>query len=72
MEEPFSVLTSREREVLDLLIEGLTNPEIAKRLFISPSTAKVHVRNILKKLGVRNRLQAVLRAQELDSSSELP
>jgi ATP/maltotriose-dependent transcriptional regulator MalT len=64
-EGALQVLTSREREVLGLLLEGKSNQEIAQRLVISPSTAKVHVRHILEKLGVRSRLQAVLRAQEL-------
>ena len=62
-DEPLSALTSRERDVLSLLLEGLTNADIADRLFISPSTAKVHVRHILRKLGARNRLEAVIRAQ---------
>jgi DNA-binding CsgD family transcriptional regulator len=43
----------------------MTNAEIAGRLYISPSTAKVHVRHILRKLGARTRLQAVLRSQEV-------
>jgi ATP/maltotriose-dependent transcriptional regulator MalT len=43
----------------------MSNIEIAQCLVITPGTAKVHVRHILEKLGVRNRLQAVLRAQEL-------
>jgi len=51
--------------VLTLLSQGLSNSEIATRLFITPSTAKVHVRNIFAKLGVRTRLQAALRAHEL-------
>jgi LuxR family transcriptional regulator, maltose regulon positive regulatory protein len=58
-------LTNREIEVLRLLSQGMTNLEIASRLFIASSTAKVHVRNIFSKLGVRTRLQAALRAQEL-------
>ena len=62
-DDPLRDLTRREREVLELLSEGLTNSEIATRLFITQSTAKVHVRHILEKLGARNRLQAVLRAQ---------
>jgi LuxR family transcriptional regulator, maltose regulon positive regulatory protein len=53
------VLTSRENEVADLLIQGLTNQEIAERLFISPATAKVHLRHIYEKLGVRNRAGAI-------------
>jgi ATP/maltotriose-dependent transcriptional regulator MalT len=62
-DEPLGMLTRRERDVLGLLLEGLTNAEIAERLFISPSTAKVHVRHILEKLGARTRLEAVVRAQ---------
>jgi ATP/maltotriose-dependent transcriptional regulator MalT len=56
------VLSPREREVLDLLTEGLTNREIANRLFISEATAKLHVRRICGKLGVRSRTEAVLAA----------
>jgi ATP/maltotriose-dependent transcriptional regulator MalT len=62
-DEPLGMLTRRERDVLGLLLEGLTNAEIAERLFISPSTTKVHVRHILEKLGARTRLEAVVRAQ---------
>jgi ATP/maltotriose-dependent transcriptional regulator MalT len=64
-ENPLGVLTLREREVLTLLAAGLSNDDIARRLVITPSTTKAHVRHIFKKLGVRNRLQAVLRAQAL-------
>ena len=71
IEDSLAALTPRELEVLQLLSQGMTNLEIAQRLFITPSTAKVHVRHILEKLGVRNRLQAVLRAQEL-LSDEAP
>jgi DNA-binding CsgD family transcriptional regulator len=49
------LLTPREREVAQLVAEGLTNAELAKRLYISPRTAAVHVSNILRKLGVTSR-----------------
>jgi NarL family two-component system response regulator LiaR len=52
-------LTPREREVLVLLVEGLTNPEIADRLTVSRSTAKAHVSNILSKLGASTRMEAI-------------
>jgi len=52
-------LTAREREVLVLLVEGLTNDQIAARLTVSPSTIKSHVSNILTKLGVASRTEAV-------------
>jgi DNA-binding NarL/FixJ family response regulator len=52
-------LTDREREILDLLTEGLRNEELAARLFISPFTVQTHVSNILGKLGVRSKAEAV-------------
>jgi two-component system, NarL family, response regulator LiaR len=52
-------LTEREREVLTLMIEGLNNTQIAGRMTISPSTVKSHVSNILSKLGVASRTEAV-------------
>lgn len=55
-------LTDRELEVLSLMVEGLTNPKIAERLIISRSTARAHVSNILSKLGVSSRSEAVAHA----------
>jgi len=59
------VLTPREQEVLALMAEGLGNRAIARRLFITEKTAKVHVGHIFDKLGVESRVQAVLVAQQL-------
>lgn len=56
---PDYALTPREEEVLALLVEGLSNPEIAERLVVTRSTAKAHVSNILSKLGVSNRGAAI-------------
>ena len=56
-------LTRREREVLALMCEGLSNKLIGRRLKIAPSTVKVHVSKILRVLNVSNRLQAVLQSR---------
>jgi DNA-binding NarL/FixJ family response regulator len=58
-------LTSREADVLDLLRHGLTNAEIAARLYISPKTAEHHVGRVLAKLGVRSRAEAAAIAATL-------
>jgi LuxR family transcriptional regulator, regulator of acetate metabolism len=59
--ELLDLLTSREREVLEMLAEGETNASIARRLVVTEDTVKTHVKHILRKLGVRNRSQAVSR-----------
>jgi DNA-binding NarL/FixJ family response regulator len=62
--ERLAVLTDREREVLTLVAGGLTNEEIAERLFLSPLTAKTHVSRVMGKLGARDRVQLVVLAYE--------
>ncbi len=57
--------TEREREVLFLLLRGLNNKEISKKLFISNHTTKAHVASIYKKLGVSNRVQAAIKSMKL-------
>jgi DNA-binding NarL/FixJ family response regulator len=60
----FPELTARERELLALLTQGLTNAAIAERLSLSPKTVRNHVSNIFSKLQVADRAQAILRARE--------
>ena len=62
---PPNTLTPRELEVLGLLVQGKTNQEIAEDLLITRATAKVHVQHIIAKLGVSDRIQAIVRAFEV-------
>ena len=59
-------LTGRELQIFRLIVEGRTNNEIARVLFISEATVKSHFNRICKKLGIENRVQAVIMAHELD------
>jgi DNA-binding NarL/FixJ family response regulator len=61
---PFAELTDREREVLDLVARGLTNPAIARRLVLSEKTVRNHVSNVFAKMHVTDRAQAVARARD--------
>ena len=59
-------LTMREHEILQLIADSLSNREIAEKLFITVSTVRWNIRNIYKKLGVKSRVQAIVRAREMD------
>ena len=58
--EPIDSLTEREMDVLQLIATGLSNKQIAGRLFISEETVKVHIRNLLRKLNVHSRVAATV------------
>lgn len=62
---PIPILSPKEREVLKLVAEGFTSKEIGQKMGISPRTADVHRHNLIRKLGLRNRVEAVKRAMEL-------
>src|SRR3712207_6594271 len=60
----FPELTAREREILNLIAQGLSNPEIASHLYLSPKTVRNHISNIFTKLQVADRAQAIVRARQ--------
>jgi DNA-binding NarL/FixJ family response regulator len=60
-DQEIKALSSRESEILGLLAEGLTGEQIAKHLILSPETVRTHVRNAMKKLGARTRIEAVVK-----------
>jgi LuxR family maltose regulon positive regulatory protein len=64
--ELVEMLTAREADVLRLLADNYTNQDIARELFLSPETVKVHLKHIFQKLDVTDRRQAVRRARELE------
>jgi two-component system response regulator DesR len=63
--QPAPLLSEREREVLELIAAGSTNREIASQLYLSPHTVKEHTSVLYRKLGARNRAEAVQRAQRI-------
>ena len=63
--QPAPLLSGREREVLELIASGATNAEIAGKLFLSPHTVKEHTSSVYRKLGARNRAEAVQLAQRV-------
>jgi DNA-binding NarL/FixJ family response regulator len=70
-EDPLARLTRRERQVLDLLEDGLSNKEIGQSLHIEVATVKVHVHNVLDKLEISRRTQAASRHRQLEASSDV-
>lgn len=71
-DETLAALTPREREILELIGEGLTNREIGKRLFLSEKTVKNHISRMLAKLGVERRIQAAVLATQHQSAGGEP
>lgn len=67
---PWSRLTSREAKVAELVLEGLTNPEIGRRLEISRRTVSSHLSTIFRKLGLHSRIELILRAREMREQNE--
>jgi DNA-binding NarL/FixJ family response regulator len=63
-DDAVAALTEREREVLVEIANGFANPEIARRLYLSEATVKTHVGRVLAKLGLRDRVQAVIFAYD--------
>lgn len=59
-------LTEREQEIVRLVAEGASNPEIAQQLFLSRKTVERHVSNVLRKVGARNRAELAVRVAELE------
>ena len=66
LDDPAAQLTARQREVLELLCEGLQNKQIAYELKISETTVKVHVSEILRKLNVLSRTRAIVEMSKID------
>lgn len=60
-----SLLTKREKEIFTLLIQSYTTTEIAKQLYISEKTVRNHISNVIQKLGVESRIQAVLELMKM-------
>jgi len=65
MKKTDAKLTTRENEVLSLLAKGLNRDEIAAKLFVSPETVKMHIKNIYKKLKAKNKIDALIKMKML-------
>ena len=70
MSQLIELLTEKEAKILRYMGQGLSNMEIAKKLYISEGTVKWHTNHIYKKLRVKNRAQAVLKAKEIEMVQE--